>query len=148
MNTTAAAAIATAFAAPLTIQLALPLTTLSSYSFGQPVLVDRLQPLAQLQHGIAFARQQCVDADARALGELAEREALELLRDEHLALLARQLSKRSLDLLEEQRTHRRSLGHAVRRRQHLIQHPPLIARRGVQQQLRTPPAGAIEEHVA
>src|SRR5690349_20663132 len=114
MNTLTATAIATPFATPLTTQLSGLRTALSScswcrlaQSFGQPVLVYRLQPLAQLPHCIALARQQRVDAHPRALGELAEREALELLRHEYLALLARQLGERRLDLLEQHAAHRR-----------------------------------------
>src|SRR5262252_8347791 len=147
MNTTTATAIAIPFATRLITQPARLLTTLSS--FRQPVLVYGLQPLAQLQHRIALARQQRVDALARALGELAEGQPVELLRDEHLALLARQLFQRRLDLIEEHGAHRRRLRRAVRGRQQLVQRPLLLrCAGGVQQQLRTLPAEAVDDAIA
>src|SRR5712691_5619450 len=62
---------------------------ISSPSCLRPFVVDRLQSLAQMEHRVALAREQRVQADAALRGHLPEAAAFELVGHEHLALLLR-----------------------------------------------------------
>src|SRR5205807_1047449 len=102
METTASAT----NAAPFTTQRPRPLTTSSSprlpircrqsTDFGarQPLVPDRSQPLLQIEHRVALAREQRVETHSRARRQLLEADALDLVRYEYLALLRRQLRAR------------------------------------------------------
>src|SRR6266536_4317213 len=57
-------------------------------------VVNFVQPLAQTEHRIAFAREQRIHAHAGLGGDLLEAASFQLVRDEHLALLLRQLFDR------------------------------------------------------
>src|SRR5215510_5578061 len=76
------------------------LLLMSPSPFPQLVM-EALQSLAQVEHGVPLPREQRVDAHARLGGQLAERAALQLVRDEHLALLLGQLLDRLLELVEQ-----------------------------------------------
>src|SRR5438876_1595757 len=129
-------------AAPLTTQRPRPLTTSSSpqlpircrqppisieHSFTQPgarqpLVPDGSQPLLQIEHRVALAREQRVETHSRARRQLLEADALDLVRYEYLALLRRQLRKRRLDLGEQQLAHDRGLRSAVRGRKQILEH--------------------------
>src|SRR4051794_17833990 len=64
-------------------------------------VVQVLQARAQMQHGVAFARQQGVDGHAALERHLLETQAVELVRDEDLALIRRQFLQRRLQVLEQ-----------------------------------------------
>src|SRR5208283_6188256 len=51
------------------------------------LVVNALQSLTQMQHGVAFAREQRIDAHTGFGGHLLEGAPLELVPDKHLALL-------------------------------------------------------------
>src|SRR5256886_1338612 len=130
METTASAT----NAAPFTTQRPRPLTTSSSprlpircrqsTDFGarQPLVPDRSQPLLQIEHRVALAREQRVETHSRARRQLLEADALDLVRYEYLALLRRQLRERRLDLGEQQLAHERGLRSAVRGRKQILEH--------------------------
>jgi hypothetical protein len=56
----------------------------------------RLQPLAQMQHRVALAREQGVDGRAALGGQACEAAALKLVGDEDLALRGGQRGERGL----------------------------------------------------
>src|SRR5436190_105127 len=58
-------------------------------SFIRDFVVDVLQPLAQMQDRVAFAREQRVHADSRLHRDLLEAASFQLMRDEHVALFLR-----------------------------------------------------------
>src|SRR6202140_5517746 len=89
-------------AAPFTTQRARPLTSFSSCQ--QPIVPGRSQPLLQMKHRIALAREQRVDTHPRARRQFLEGATVELVRHEHLALLVRQLLERRSDLIKHQLT--------------------------------------------
>src|SRR6184192_2523783 len=138
METTASAT----NAAPLTTQRPRPLTTSSSpqlpircrqppisieHSFTQPgarqpLVPDGSQPLLQIEHRVALAREQRVETHSRARRQLLEADALDLVRYEYLALLRRQLRERRPDLGEQHLAHDRGLRSAVRGRKQILEH--------------------------
>src|SRR5439155_279859 len=73
----------------------------SSLSRVQVLVMDRSQAFAQVQHRVALARQQGVDADTRGIGDLLEALAFDFVRDEDLALLGGQLVERFFQLIEQ-----------------------------------------------
>ena len=80
-----------------------------------------LQPLAQMQHRVAFAREQRVHAHAGLGGHLLEAAPFQLVRDEHLALLLRQLVDRQLELIEQHVARVERLRSGIGRRQQIFQ---------------------------
>src|SRR5271169_1215235 len=85
---------------PMAIKSAIPMIAagimkISFLNFGlmfspscfRKLVVNALQPFAQVQHGIAFAREQRIDANAAFGGHLFKTAALDLVADKHLALL-------------------------------------------------------------
>src|SRR5215468_8256725 len=65
-------------------------------------VVNRTQPLPQVQHGIALARQQGVHAGTRLPGELLEASSLEFVGNEHTALLLGQFVQGSIEFFEQE----------------------------------------------
>src|SRR5580765_2020827 len=102
-------------ATPFTDQRTACLTSVSSSR--QPFVPRRPQPLAQITHGVAFACQQRVDVQARALRKLGKAGTFQLVRNEDFALLGGQLRERRLDLREQNSPHHRSVGSIVGCRQ-------------------------------
>src|SRR5262249_36829207 len=72
-----------------------------SSSSARESVVDALQPLAQVQHRVALAREQRVHPDAGLGGHVLARAALELVGHEDRALVLGQLVDRELQLLEQ-----------------------------------------------
>src|SRR6516162_107104 len=94
---------------------------ISVSSSRQPFVPGRPEPLAQITHGVTFPCQQRVDAQARALCQLAKADTLQLVRDEDFALLGGQLRERRLDLREQNSAHHRSVGSIVGCRQQVLE---------------------------
>src|SRR5437870_5684651 len=84
-------------------------------------VVNVLQSLAQMQHGIAFAREQRVHAHAGLSGHLLETTPFQLVRNKHLVLLLRQLVDRQLEFLEKQLACVNRLRSGIGRRQQVFQ---------------------------
>ena len=74
-----------------------------------------LQPLAQMKHRIALAREQGVDGDAALGGEALEAAAFELVGDEDLALRRGQLGERGLEIVAQKPVGVARLGTVLRR---------------------------------
>src|SRR5205823_4598587 len=76
----------------------LPIRCRQPTHFGarQPLVPDGSQPLLQIEHRVALAREQRVETHSRARRQLLEADALDLVRHEYLALLRRQLRERRL----------------------------------------------------
>src|SRR4051794_9963619 len=55
-------------------------------------VVDRLQPFAEMKHGITFPREQGVDADSGRCGDVFETSVLEFMCHENGTLLFRQFA--------------------------------------------------------
>src|ERR1051326_329000 len=66
------------------------------------LVVNVLQPLAQMQHCIALAREQRIHADTALLGHFLEASSFDLVPDEDLPLLFRQLLEGQFLFLQEQ----------------------------------------------
>src|SRR5437867_2457080 len=64
-------------------------------------VVNVLQSLAQMQHRIALPRQQRIHAHPGLGSHLLEAASFQLVGDEHLTLLLRQLLERQLELIEK-----------------------------------------------
>ena len=65
------------------------------------LFIDRLEPLAQVYHRIVLPREQRVHAQAGRRGKLFEALALDLVRDEYLALLFGKLIQSSIELFKQ-----------------------------------------------
>src|SRR5256885_2308344 len=110
--------------APRSPLLSLPNELDLSQSFSscqQPIVPGRPQPLLQVQHRVALAREQRVDTHPRACRQFPEGQTVELVRHEHLALLGRQLLERRLDLLEQQLANEGGLRSAIRGGQQFVE---------------------------
>src|SRR5258706_5393320 len=77
------------------------LSLIFSPSGFRKFVVNRLQTLAQMEHRIAFAREQRIHADAGLGGNFLEAAPFEFVPDKHFALLIRQLIERQLEFIEE-----------------------------------------------
>ena len=64
-------------------------------------VINALQPLAEMQHRIAFAREQRIHAHAGLGGHLPEAAPFQFMRNKHLALLLRQFVKRQLQFIKK-----------------------------------------------
>src|SRR5579862_6323603 len=71
-----------------------------SSSCFRKFVVNVLQSLAQMQHRIAFAGEQCIHAHASLGGHLLETAPFQLVRNKHLALLLRQLVNCQLEFIK------------------------------------------------
>src|SRR5215472_420867 len=60
-----------------------------------------LQTFAQMQHRISFAREQSIHSHSSFSSEFLKASSLELVRDENIPLLLRQLEKRPPQFLEQ-----------------------------------------------
>ena len=80
-----------------------------------------LQSLAQMQHRIAFAREQRIHAHAGLGGDLLEAAPFQLVRNKHLALLLRQLVDRQLEFIEQHVAGVKRLRSGIGRRQQVFQ---------------------------
>lgn len=64
-----------------------PFTKLLSFSYFFEFVVDCPKPLAQMEHGIVFAGQQCIHAHTGFQGEILEAPPFDFVSDEHIALV-------------------------------------------------------------
>src|SRR5580700_5545134 len=72
-----------------------------STSRFRKVVVNPLQSLAQVEHGVVFAGKQGIDANAGAGGNLLEAETFQFVRDKDFALLRWQFVNRQLECGEK-----------------------------------------------
>src|SRR5262245_15783969 len=72
-----------------------------SPSWFRKIVVNTLQPFAQMHHRVTFSREQRVHADSGLGGHLLEAAAFKFMRDKHRALVAGQLLDRQLEFLEK-----------------------------------------------
>ena len=84
-------------------------------------VVDALQSLAQMQHRIAFAREQRIHAHAGLGGHLLEAASFQFVRHKHLALLLRQFVDRQLELVEKHVAGVKRLRSGIGRRQQIFE---------------------------
>ena len=84
-------------------------------------VVDAAKPLAQVKHRIVLAREQRVHAQARLRGQFLEAAALDLVRDEHVALLVGELVQGRLELFEQHVSRVGRLGSGVGRRKQVFE---------------------------
>src|SRR5436190_14136836 len=89
-------------------------------------IVQALQPLAQAQDRIALPREQRVHAHSGLGGQLLEASSLQLVRDECIALLLRQLVERRLQLVEQHAAGVERLRTRVGRRQPVLHRLSLL----------------------
>ena len=73
-----------------------------------------------MEHGIAFARQQSIHADARFSGHLFEASAFQFMADKYRALFFRQLVEREFKFVEEYAASVKSVGSGIGRRQQVF----------------------------
>src|ERR1700685_1459734 len=85
-----------------------------------------------MQYGVAFAREQRIDAHAAFGRHLLEAAPLEFMREKHLALLGGQLAERKLEFFEKHAAGVEGVGPGVGRRQQVFQSQQLflVAGRG------------------
>src|SRR3954469_26037504 len=78
-------------------------------------VVDVAQPPSQVQDRVMLARQQSVDAQPGLRGEILEAAPFDLVGDEDLALLLRQLVEGGRELLQQHAARELRLRPALRR---------------------------------
>src|SRR5215469_10853044 len=74
-----------------------------SFCSGLEVVVVRLQAFAQMQHGVALARQQGVHTDAGVSRDLLEAASVQFVGDENLTLVCGQLIEGGAQRVEQRR---------------------------------------------
>src|SRR6185312_6782704 len=84
----------------------------SSSTFPE-LFVDSLQPLAQMQDRVAFARKQRIHAHAGVGRNFLETSSFQLVRDKCLALFLRQFVERQLDLIQKHVADVKRIGYGV-----------------------------------
>src|SRR5438093_3777655 len=89
-------------------------------------LVNALQSLAQMQHRIALSREQGIHAHAGLCSHLLEAAPFQLVRNEHLALLLRQLVDRPCELIEKHGARVERLRPGIGRRQQVFHVQPFV----------------------
>src|SRR5580698_5780874 len=105
-----------------------------------------------MQHCVAFARQQRIDAYAAFSRYLLEAAPFDLMRDKHFALLRGQLPERKLELLEQHAAGVKGFRSGVGRWQQVFQSQQLSfllsGDGGIRKALRFLPAEEISDAVA
>src|SRR5215831_10271170 len=94
-----------------------------------------------MKHGIALAREKSIDVQATLLGQLLKAAAVELVRDEHLALFWWEFFERRLELLQQYTARVSGFWAGLRRREQIFQqdrvfiadasHRPVLERLGL-----------------
>ena len=74
-----------------------------------------------MDHGVMLAREQRVDADAGARGDLLEAVAFDLMRDENVALVLGQFVEGVFELVEQNGSRIDGSGPGIRRGQQVFQ---------------------------
>src|ERR1035441_54160 len=112
-------------------------------------LVNSLEPLPQMEHRIALAREQCVDAYSGIRGDLLETASVHFMPDKHRALLFGQLFERGLQFVQQDAAGVDSFRAVIGRRQQIFEsHAFVGALRHFAEELRLFLAEAVDDAVA